>query len=515
VAARLRAAAIKSIQTFLPEPHASLAAGVLLGGSGQLSAEFRQQLQRSGLGHIVAIDGYKQVMVSTGLGWAAVRLFGRPLAAGPILLGVLAYTLLTGVRPSAVRAGLMVGLATTAGVVGRLPDSLTSLLLAAVAMAGFDPDVLLDIGFQLSFSATLGLILLWPRLRRLVRGVPAVVAEPAGITLAVTLATLPVTLSVFQSVSLISPLAHVVGMPLLPPVLLGAALIALAAPLPPLASAVAWLAWWPTELLVQTVRISGNAPAAALSTGQLPPLAAVALSLVLLAWGVWQLPELAALRQRLASGRMHTARTHRLAAPLAAAGLSLVGVALLLLVRPDGSLHVDRLDVAPGEAVLIRGPTGRTVLVAQGRIDAFRLVSQVGQQLAVWEHGLHAAVSLDAEAEPRLATILDRYPAEQRLNAGGDRRLELGGGAVLDVYAMPGQPAAAVSFGRVWVPLVGHPPRPLHAPDGSPPVLVEADAQQLVADGIRVWRPDQLRSGPTTSAARPAPGDRARSPRTQ
>src|SRR5262249_14655478 len=100
VAARARAAAIAGIQKFLAEPQASLATGVLLGGSGRLPPEFKLQLQRSGLAHIVAIDGYKQVLVTAALGWLAVRLFGRPRAVVPILLGVIGYTLLTGARPS-------------------------------------------------------------------------------------------------------------------------------------------------------------------------------------------------------------------------------------------------------------------------------------------------------------------------------------------------------------------------------------------------------------------------------
>ena len=128
LAASLRADAVRGIQAYLPEPQASLAAGILLGGSGNLSPEFRQQLQRSGLAHIVAIDGYKQVIVTAVLGSVAVRFLGRRKAAVPLLLGVLAYTILTGARPSAVRAGLMVGMTTVAGSLGRVSDSLTSLL---------------------------------------------------------------------------------------------------------------------------------------------------------------------------------------------------------------------------------------------------------------------------------------------------------------------------------------------------------------------------------------------------
>ena len=486
--ARLRDIGVQGIQRGLPEPQASLAAGVLLGGSGRLSPEFRLQLQRSGLAHIVAIDGYKQVLVSAVIGAVAVRVLGRMRAAAPIVLGIVGYTLLTGARPSAVRAGLMVGMATTASVLGRVADPLTGCLVAAAIMAGWDPDVLRDVGFQLSFSATLGLILLWPRLRRFARAAPPFIAEPAGITLAVTIATLPVMLCVFQSVSLISPLAHVVAMPLLPPVLISAAVLASTASWPPANQVVGWLAWLPTTALAETVRISGSLPAAALSTGRLPVAAGVVLGLGLLAWGLWELPELAEVRSWLST---LTRRNSRTLVPCAMAGLSLVGLGTLLLVRPDGRLHAYVLDVAPGQAVLIRGPTGHIALVASGRIDSYSLPGAVAERLAVWEHGLGAVVALDAEAEARLAPTLEHFPAEQVLGPGVDQRVDLDCGAALDSY--PGR-GASVSYGGAWLRLLGQPPAP------------RADTSITLVDLVQdvELEPRAVRSDPTTSAARPA-----------
>ena len=60
--ARLRTSIAASVQRWVPEPQASLASGVLLGGSGLLDADFKLSLQRSGLAHLLAIDGYKQVI---------------------------------------------------------------------------------------------------------------------------------------------------------------------------------------------------------------------------------------------------------------------------------------------------------------------------------------------------------------------------------------------------------------------------------------------------------------------
>src|SRR5262249_52725192 len=145
------------------------------------------------------------------------------LALLPTLGTIAAYTLLTGGHPSAVRAALMVSLAGVAAVVGRVADPLTSLSLAVLGMALVEPRGLFDLGLQLSLSACLGIILLWPPVRRWLHlsRLPRLLAEPIGLTLAVTLGCLPLTLRVFQQVSLTSPLAHVLVVPLLPAVLVG------------------------------------------------------------------------------------------------------------------------------------------------------------------------------------------------------------------------------------------------------------------------------------------------------
>ncbi|MGI9146964.1 MAG: ComEC/Rec2 family competence protein, partial [Chloroflexota bacterium] len=504
---RVRAAARAGIDRNLPEPEASLAAGVLLGGAGHLDPDFRVQLQRSGLAHVVAIDGFKQVVVVSVLGGLAVRFVGPELAALPILLAIAAYTLLTGAHPAAVRAGIMVALATLASRTGRLADPLTSLVVAVTIMTAVDPRILLDVGLQLSLSATLGAVLLWPHLQRQLRGVPRLLAEPAGLTLAITLATLPVALSVFQLVSVVSPVAHIVAVPLLPLVLVSAALLALVSPLQPLATVVAWLAWLPATLLAGIVHIFGSLPGAALSTGRLPPLAAAGLATALLLAGVLGLPEASELRLHLrlaGAGGSHPQERTGLGTPAPPGRVWTQGVCLLAcvaatvllqVVRPDGRLHIVGLPVGRGEAIFIRGPTGRTALVVGGHPDGVQLTRQVADCLAVWEHKLHAVLQVDAESQAGLGLTLARYPAERQLDVSEDARVDLGGGAALDIYRPAGQetPGIAISFGRVWLPLVGSPPAPVTSSGGRPIPLPEPAspaAGELVSDGLQVWSAD-------------------------
>jgi len=479
----LRAAAQRAIMAELPSPQAGLAAGVLLGGSSGLDPQLRAQLQRTGLAHLLAVDGYKQVLVAALLRALGQRLLGGGRRVSLLVLPALAaYTLLAGARPSAVRAGLMLGLAELASASGRLSDPLTSIGLVASAMAVHEPDVLLDAGFQLSVSATLGLVLFWPRLQRLTRGLLRPLAEPAGMSLIVSVATLPVTLHTFGSVSLVTPLAHVVALPLVAPALLGAGLLALVGGLAP-ASGLAWLAgrlaWLPSTLLLEVVRGLASLPAAALSTGRLGVPAALVLAAVLLLWGVSDLPELDILRARLAAAQL--SRSLRAAGAIVLA--SLLALAAVLLVRPDGRLHVQRLEAGAGQAIFVRSPSGQTLLIVAGRVDGYALTEALADALAVWEHGVARLLILDSQAGSRLDPVLARYSAAQVLEPAATRetRLDLGGGALLSLgsaaSAPAGEPpAVAVSFGQAWLPLIGG-----QAPTAANTVAAD---DEVVLDGL-------------------------------
>jgi competence protein ComEC len=463
--APLRSAAQAGIYAYLPEPEASLAAGVLLGGSGHLDAAFRADLQRSGLGHLLAIDGFKQVVVAASIGGLARRLIGPRLALLPSLGAIAGYTLLTGAHPSAVRAALMVTLAGLGSLSGRVADPLTSLGVALLGMSAFEPRVLLDLGLQLSLSATLGIVLLWPVLRRKLRlyMLPRWLSEPIGLSLAVTLACLPIMLHTFQLVSLASPLAHVVAVPLLPAVLLGATLlgIAAAAPVPGLASAAAWLAWLPTSLLAGIIQLFGSLPGAAIATGRLSPPGALLMAGALLLVGIWHMPELRELRLDWKRVQFR----HRLKlAPLGVAGACLLTAATLHALRPDSQLHIEPLGVPRGQAVFVRGPTGRTALAVLGSTDATALAALVSEHMAVWEHRLDTVVVLDARSSTALGPTLERYPAAQLVDGrGGQVELQVGGGQ------------------RVWFSAV----------DGR----------------LSVESAEEARSAPTTSVARPESAD--------
>jgi hypothetical protein len=218
-------------------------------------------------------------------------------------------------------------------------------------------------------------------------------------------------------------------------VLIGAALLALLSPVPPLAGIAAWLAWAPTSLLLGVVHVAGSLPGAAISGGRLPPPVTLTLALLLLAWGLWHLPELQRLRRRWTSWRLRHARA---LAPVACSAACLAAAVLLTLVRADRRASIEPLGLSSGQAVFIRGPTGRTALVALGHADAAALAAAVADHLAPWEHHLDEVAVLDPAADQAVALTLTRYPAERLVQARSGVRLDLGW-EPLEAAAVAGQ----------------------------------------------------------------------------
>lgn len=507
----VRQAIAAAIRQQLPEPQASLLAGVLVGTRAQMPPELRQALVASGTSHVVAVSGFN-VAVLAGLALAALSwTVGRRHALLPALLVIGLYVLLTGPQPSAVRAALMGGAALIAVSVGRVADPLTSLLLAGALMLGLDPLQGLDVGFQLSFAATAGLVMLQPLLSTGLGRLPRWLRDPLAVTLAAQLATLPIIASTFHNVSLVSPLANLLIAPALPPLMALGGLLVLASPLPALASLVAWPSWLLLSYILGAIRLVGGLPGALLSVGSLPPALIAGLSALVVALGLLGLPDV---RARLASLPIPPLQGTRALAVLALPLAALLALVLVPASRPDGRLHLWTLDLGNSLAVLARTPSGRTILLP-GQDPPSRLAAVLPDHLRPWETRL-GVVALASEADvPRLRPLLERYPAQtvvapaprQDLSGpAGVAALKLRDGAQVeldrDVVLAPlfaEQRAGSVAgwrlrYGTVTLSIVpGGAPRVPAAAEGSVAallVLTDGDAWQPADAGPRA--PDLL-----------------------
>ena len=211
---------VETLQRSLPEPMASLSAGILLGVKGQMPKQFYDALVNTGTLHIVAASGYNVSIVAT----IAMRVIGgfvsRNVAIVMGIVAIIVYVFLAGGSASVLRAGIMGSLTLVSFYFGRPAEAKRLLFVTAGIMLLIDPILIFDIGFQLSFVATAGLLYLEPLIENkfqfTIYNLQTFLKSYLYPTLAASIATLPVILWHFGRVSLISPLVNMLVLPTVP-----------------------------------------------------------------------------------------------------------------------------------------------------------------------------------------------------------------------------------------------------------------------------------------------------------
>jgi ComEC/Rec2-related protein len=178
-----------------------------------------EDFRRSGLGHLLAVSGQNVVLLCALalplLAAAGARVRGRVVT---LALLILLYVLVAGAGPSLQRAAAMAIAGLAALAVGRARSRWYALLLAASVTLALDPRVAAEPGWQLSFAAVAGILLLAPPLRRRLRGLPGPLADGAAMTVAATLATAPIAGHHFDAVSVAGIAANLAALPLVAPI---------------------------------------------------------------------------------------------------------------------------------------------------------------------------------------------------------------------------------------------------------------------------------------------------------
>jgi competence protein ComEC len=220
----IRERASDGIGRGMPSREAGLARGFVLGEDERIDEGTKEDFRRSGLSHLLAVSGENVTLLAL-LVMPVLGLLGIPLRERLLwVLGLIAvYVPVAGAGPSIQRAGVMGAVGVLAMLGGRRSSRLYALALAAVVTLAVNPGVAADIGWQLSFAAVLGILLLAGPLRRAVvarlgRGPwRRALAEGLALTVAATLATAPLIAYHFETLSTTTLLANVLAMPAVAP----------------------------------------------------------------------------------------------------------------------------------------------------------------------------------------------------------------------------------------------------------------------------------------------------------
>ena len=207
-----------AVQNALPEREAGLLNGLLLGGSRGLREDDRTAFRIAGLSHLIAVSG---LHIGFLVGFCTL-LFGRKWGAVVSVPLVLLFVPIAGATPSVLRAALMYLTAAGGFALRRQTGGVNALLTALAVLLLRNPYAIASVGLQLSFAATLGLMLFARRMQgtlerpffgapKAVRRVVSIIAGAISCTVCSTIFTAPLLLTSFGAVSLLSPVSNLLA----------------------------------------------------------------------------------------------------------------------------------------------------------------------------------------------------------------------------------------------------------------------------------------------------------------
>jgi len=269
VADRLRSWLLRDATPGLHGRRRAVIAGVVLGDDAALSASLQTSFRRSGLYHLLAVSGQNVVLLAAGvlgLAW----LLGASRGAGHLaaLVAIAAYVLAVGPQPSVIRAAVSGCAVSVAWLLGRERQPWHVLGLAAVVLLGWNPYLLFDAGFQLSFAAVIAIFLFAHPLAHLLEGYPVhpKLGAAVAISVACSVVTAPILLVQFGRVPLLGVVANALVEPAVGPLLGLALLTAAVHPVSPgVAYGLAWVNGWLAEYVAACARAIAAVPFAQVS----------------------------------------------------------------------------------------------------------------------------------------------------------------------------------------------------------------------------------------------------------
>lgn len=289
---QVRERIVRSQIRLLGIPEGPLVSAMVLGGKVvDLPYDIRDVFVKVGLAHTLAASGFQTSLI-LGIVLRLTKNFKKGIQITFGSLSLILFLCLTGLQPSVLRAVIMGFAALIALAMERKVKQLGSLLLAATLLLVFNPLWIWDLGFQLSFLATLGLITTASAISRRLDWLLPVISESISVPLAATIWTLPIILASFSVVSTYCLPLNIITTPLVSIISLGSMATALASLiLPDLGSYLSSFLYYPTYWLIQLVEFTSNLPGSSVAVGAISIWQMLIIySLIVLTWLVnwWQ-----------------------------------------------------------------------------------------------------------------------------------------------------------------------------------------------------------------------------------
>lgn len=349
----LRERIVGTIESSLPEQQAGLLNGMLIGYREGLTQEIEDVFRDAGLSHLMAVSGANVAFIAAPLVFILRKLrLGKRVINIIVIAALGIFICITGFEPSVVRAVIMADIILTGRIIMREPDTLSSLSLAALIMLFYNPCTLFNIGFQLSFAATVSLVLLYRNISRMINIniFPRGVVDILSATLAAQIGVLPVTVVYFNNVPVISLVTNLLAAPAAGLItVLGCLMAVIGQISTTLSTMVGYVNCALLSFVLWISKIAASVPWAVIKVAT-PPLLIIIVYYLIVWFILWYKPQ-KALKLKLAHY---------------AALLVAVAVIVITPLTASAGLEIVFIDVGQGDSALIRTGSGRTVLIDGG-----------------------------------------------------------------------------------------------------------------------------------------------------
>ncbi len=366
----IREKIIHVIENSLPSQQAGLLNGMLIGYREGLSDEVQEAFSNAGLTHIMAVSGANVAFLIMPLAFLLKKLRLKRKAVNVIIIAFLVlFVYITGFEPSVLRAVVMASILLLSAILYREPDIYAAIALSCVLLLAVSPFMLFNVGFQLSYAATLSLVMFCKNIKCMLKWhfIPEWVKDVLACTLSAQIGVLPITVLYFNKVSIISVIPNLLAVPMLEVItILGMLMAVLGQFSLVISRLIGYLNSVLLSLVLHITRISSNIPFATIKAVT-PSIAAITAYYIIVLFLLWYRPL-----------KMIKLKMKHAAIILAAAVL----ISVSFIMKP-GCLEIFFLDVGQGDCAFIRTYSGRTVLIDGGGSTNPNILSKVGENVVV------------------------------------------------------------------------------------------------------------------------------------
>ncbi len=343
---------------YVNSPNLEILGGIVFGDDAVAPPDnIRQSFINSGLLHILAASGMNVAFIYSFF-FFILNILRIPFRVNILTcaLAVIVYVFMTGLGPSVVRAALMLLFVLFGKLIDRDAHSISLLSVVALIMLVYNPMYINDVGFQLSFIVTFGLLLMAPLIikhkNRIVNSVLGAVTIP----IIAQFWVIPIQIFYFNNISIYAVFANIMSVPIISVISFGGFISSLLSLITPIANFVCKIFDIVLNPLISIlVNISdfwGNLPNATLQTTHPNPVQLIIYFAILICIACLLNPEL---RQKY----------------LKTIKYSLITLILVLLIStissPNHNLEVTAFDVGNADAFLIKTPQNKYIIIDTGK----------------------------------------------------------------------------------------------------------------------------------------------------